>query len=314
MNVKDALIATRPWSFNITFISITTGAILAAQVGKFSFWIYFGCLVGTILLHAGANTLNDYFDTKNSIDSRQAPTALYRAHPIFCGTISLKGLLLFSISLFIAAFAIASIFILAGYRWLWLITLSGVFLAIFYTANPFAFKYKALGEIVVFLIFGPLMIEGSYAAQTFQVSTKTFLISIPLGLLVSLILLSNNIRDLEFDKKLPSNPIRIKNRDSSKPLNIKTLPIIIGKQNSLRLFLGIVIIVFILMAIYIFCGILKWPSLLVFTSIPLFAKLIHSFSRQVPVSADAQTSCVTFLFGLLLTTALLSEVLFPHVH
>lgn len=313
MRLKDALIATRPWSFKLTFISITTGAILASRIGRFSYWIYLCCLFGAIFLHAAANTLNDYCDTKNHVDALESPTALYRPHPIFCGTTDLKGLLIFSVSLFAVALIMAAILILCGSKWLWLIILSGIFLAIFYTANPFGLKYIALGELAVFLVFGPLMIEGSYAAQAFQLSTKTFLISISFGLLVSLVLLSNNIRDLEFDARLKIAPTRSKAQNFFRLLSVKTLPIILGKKNSLNLFLGITAIVFTLIIVYVFCGILKWPALIVFISISFFEKLISCFFKQIPASADVQTSQVTFLFGSLLLAALLSEKFLPHM-
>lgn len=271
---------------------------MALQSGRVSFWIYLSCLSGVVFLHAAANTLNDYFDFKNGIDSKNSPTVLYRPHPIFCGVINLKGLFFFSLILFGATFMIALSFIFFGYKWLWLIIFSGIILAIFYTAGPKGFKYIALGEPAVFLAFGPLMLEGSYAAQTFQLSMKTLLISIPLGLLVSLVLLSNNLRDLDFDTKL----------------KIKTLPIIIGRQNSIKLFRVIIITVFSLIFLYIACGILKWPSLIVFASLPLFIRLIRVFSKKMPESADAQTSQAVAFFGLLLLISLLINVAFQSNH
>lgn len=291
MRFKEAFIATRPWSFSLTFVSISAGAILALNLGRFSFWIYACCLVGAVLLHAAANTFNDYFDSKNNLDSEKAPTALYRPHPVLSKICTLKSLFAFSCVLLWGAVLIGLSFSFFGYKWLWLIILAGIILAVFYTGSPLGLKYIAVGELTVFLAFGPLAIEGSYAAQAFQISSKVFFVSIPLGLLAALVLLSNNIRDIDFDAKL----------------KVKTLPIILGKKNSLRLFNFIVIITFLLIVAYIICGILKIPALIIFLSLPPFIKLAGNFSKEIPKNADAQTSQITLFFGLLFLGALLVE-------
>ena len=75
----------------------------------------------------------------------------------------------------------------------------GFITGVCYTARPVALKYKALGEIAVFVMFGPLMVSGAYFVQTGAFSSRVVWISIPFGIFVALVLFANNIRDIGFD-------------------------------------------------------------------------------------------------------------------
>jgi len=89
-----------------------------------------------------------------------------------------------------------------------------------YTAPPLKYKYSALGEVSVFVMWGPLMVAAAYFVQCRTFSMHAFLISLPFGMLVALVLLANNIRDISHDRSK----------------GILTLAIVLGRRNGLLLF------------------------------------------------------------------------------
>jgi 1,4-dihydroxy-2-naphthoate octaprenyltransferase len=294
MKLKNFFIITRSWSLTITFISVTAATLLVLQDGRgVSFFLYFMTLLAAFLLHAGANTLNDYFDTKNHIDTPQAPTACYRPHPILALGLSAERLFTLSLFLLGASFIVGIILTIFRTGWLGPLLFFGFCLSVFYTAHPLKLKYIALGEPIVFLGFGPLMMEGTYAIQRLVFSTKTFLISLPVGSGVALVLLANNLRDVDFDAKC----------------GIKTLPTIIGQSKAFILYVVLSMLPYFFILLYFLCGVVKGPILLVFLALPKTIGLINDFSKNVPDDADAKTSKATLLYGLLLIFGLFLEKL-----
>ncbi len=296
MKFKDFFIITRAWSLTITFISVTAGTALAWQEGRSSLKVYLITLLGAMLFHAGANTLNDYFDLKNKVDTPDAPTALYRPHPVFANFLTERELLFFSALLLASSLVIGIFLAVLRTPLVWIFMLAGFRLAFLYSGGPSGLKYNALGEVVVFLAFGPLMIEGAYVVQTGSVSWKTFYISVPLGLMTSLILFANNLRDRTFDAKS----------------GIKTLCTILGPGKSLMLHTILSVSPFVFICIYIYSKILSWPAMLAFLSLPPIMGLNKEFRKKVPLTADAVTSQLALFFGLLLLAALFVEKL-PHL-
>ena len=76
MNIyRNWFLASRPWSFSMTAISISVGGALAAIYGEFSWFLFMVTLAGTILLHAATNLINDYYDVKSGVDTPEVATA-----------------------------------------------------------------------------------------------------------------------------------------------------------------------------------------------------------------------------------------------
>src|SRR5512139_4244189 len=126
----------------MSVLSVSVGALLAAESGPIS-WPWFAVtVVGIVIFHAAANVINDYFDTKYRIDQPDSPTAKYRPQPIISGLLSMRELYWE----FVVLFGITSVIgvITAYFRTchvLW-IGLIGLLTSIFYTAGPVKFKYR----------------------------------------------------------------------------------------------------------------------------------------------------------------------------
>lgn len=191
--------AARPWSFSASLIPVLLGAMIAAYDGHFNLWLFTLTLIGSLTIHAGTNLINDYYDYRKGADTEQSlgvggaiQRGLLTPRQVFWGGIvafalgSVIGLYLVSVSgPFILALGVLSV--LAGF---------------FYTAGPAAFAYIGLGEVIVFLFMGPIMVIGSYYVQAQMLSWQVFLASLPVGFLVAAILHANNLRDLETDRKI----------------------------------------------------------------------------------------------------------------
>jgi len=207
--LKRYIVTTRPWSFTMSVISVTVGTLLAAADGPVSYLWYALTVLGIIMFHAAANVINDYYDTRYQVDEPDSPTAKYRAHPIISGLLTprqlfLEGVVLLALTALVG-FAAA---FFRSYHIIW-IGLTGLLTCVFYTAGPVKFKYRAFGELAVFMMWGPLMVEGAYAVQRQVLSMKALYVSVPFGLLVALVLFANNFRTP------PMTPVTTSRRSAS---------------------------------------------------------------------------------------------------
>ena len=188
-----------------TFIPIFVGAAVANLSGFSVDWGWLGLtLLGGSLLHIGTNTANDYFDHTSGTDEANYNYMVPfsgGSRSIQMGLISAKGMLTVAIVSF-ALSAVVGIPLIqkAGMPVLWL-GLIGFFSGLFYTAPPFRFaSRKGLGELIIGLNFGPLMVAGSTLVQTGKLLPEAFLAGIPIGLLVAAIVYVNEFPDHDGDK------------------------------------------------------------------------------------------------------------------
>lgn len=293
-NFKDYFIATRPWSFIMTFFSVTLGTIIASYYGKINIFYYLLCLFGAILFHGATNLINDYFDFKKNVDKDDSPTSLYRPHPIITKKFNSKEILFYSISLYFFTFLIGIFFTIKVSPLIFAIGAIGFVISFTYCGFPFSYKYKALGEIPIFLVWGPLMVEGSYIVQNGKLSKEAFFVSIPVGILVSLVLFANNLRDIDYDKRQ----------------GIKTLAIFLGPKKGLYFYLGFIVFAYIIIVLFAIFKLIPALGLLAIFSIPKAYKLFKDFKINIPVGADAITSQLVVSFGTFLLIGLFLHKIF----
>lgn len=285
---KKYIIFTRPWSFTMSLISVSVGTLLASEAGTISWFWFFVTAFGIVLFHAAANVSNDYFDSRYSVDLPDSPTAKYRPQPIISGMLTPRQVLGYALILFAATAVIG--LIIAWMRSWYVIVIGaiGALTAFFYTAGPVKFKYRALGEVAVFLMWGPLMIEGAYAVQRQTLSLKALYVAIPFGMLVALVLFANNMRDIAYDSRQ----------------KVKTLSILMGIEKSFLLFAGIILVAYIYVFGMIIFGVMSIWGLIIFLSVPKAWNLLKTFHQNIPDMADALTAQFDTVFGLLLLLAL----------
>ena len=196
-----------------TFVPIFAGAAVTAMLGYQVSWGWLGLtLLAGSLLHIGTNTSNDYFDHMSGTDalnynySNKGLNGGSRS--IQMGLISSKGILILAIVTF-AFSAIVGIPLImkSGLSILWL-GLIGFFSGLFYTAPPFKFSSrKGVGELLIGLNFGPLMVAGSALVQTGQLLPEAFLAGIPIGFLIAAVVYMNEFPDYDSDKATGKNTL-----------------------------------------------------------------------------------------------------------
>ena len=293
--MRDYFIATRPWSFTMSLISVSVGTLLAAEEGPIMWGWYLLVCVGIVCFHATANVYNDYFDTRYRVDQPDSPTARYRPQPILAGMFTpgqllTEGMLLNAVTILVGLILSRERSMLVF--WIGFI---GFLSSVFYTAGPVKYKYRAWGEFFVFLMWGPLMFEGAYAVQRQVLSLKVLYLSIPFGILVALVLLANNIRDIDYDSRQ----------------GIKTIGILLGGRQSLLVYAGLILAAYLYIIVVVLAGMLSPWGLLVLLSLPRAIHLLKTFMKKIPEAADAITAQLDTLFGLLLIAALILNKTVP---
>jgi len=290
---RDWFLASRPWSFIMTAISIGVGGAVAAIEVPFAWGLFLLTLVGMVCLHAATNLINDYYDIQSGVDSAEAATAQYRPHPLGEGKLLPENARKVAYVLFFFG-TVIGLLLVATRGWpILMLGIIGILASLTYSAPPVSYKYIALGEFSVFLMWGPLMVEGSYFVQRQIFSLKAFWISIPFGIIVALVLLANNLRDISHDKSK----------------NIRTIAIILGARKGFYLYAALVVLAYASILLLVGFRILSFWSLAVFLSLPLAVKIFRVMMRKIPDDADAMTAQLDTSFGILLLISLILEAL-----
>jgi len=299
MDARTLFLATRPWSFTMTFSSVTIGTLLAYLLtGSFNPLLYLLVFAGMIAFHAATNLINDFYDVKHGVDRMGAPTTRYRPHPVAAGieppgTIRFWAAAFYTFSLVVGV----CLSLLSG-PWVLLLVCVGIAGSFLYTADPVVLKARGLGEITVFLMWGPLIPLGAYLVQTGELSTAPVVLATPIGILVALVLLANNIRDIEYDGSV----------------GMKTLPVMLGKVRGSLLYGTLLLITYLFIPVAIVAGLLPIWSLIVMVTVPEAIGLSRMFTGEIPDNADPRTAGLALKFSLLYMASLFLQIVIAHLH
>ncbi|MCH1771549.1 MULTISPECIES: prenyltransferase [Metallosphaera] len=276
---KKIFMVSRPWSFVMPAICTSFGFSLGYYMFRtFNPLFYVAVLLGTVLLNASVNVLNDYFDYVQEIDTRE--NTGYRLHPIIHGVMSERGTLILGIALGVMGLSLA--IYLTLYRPLALpLGLLGVLLLYMYNGPPFNLKHRALGEVLVFITYD-LIVLGSYYVSTGMISSVGVLDGAPLALPIAGVLLVNNLRDIESDKRKGG----------------KTLAILFPNF-SRRLYLFSMLSPYVIIVILVMARLLPPTGLISVLTSLVVAKRSLKISRELPPDSPAETSQIFMLFGTL---------------
>jgi 1,4-dihydroxy-2-naphthoate octaprenyltransferase len=294
--------AVRPFAFTVSLIPPIMGGLIALieYPGlKFSLFHFILAGFGCMTAHAGANLVSDYYDFRTRVDREGTfgSSGILVAGIMSPEQVLQGGCITLGIAAIIGAYLV--FFTPSGTFLIWLIALGGV-LGIFYTAKPFEFKYHALGDLAVFIAFGPAMVLGAFFVQAHHFSWKPVLYSIPVGMLVDAVLHSNNLRDIASDRVV----------------KIKTIPILIGERWSKLMYQALVFGAYLITLLLVLAGCLTAFALLVFLSLPLAVKVANMVRHKESVPTerfafiDAATAQVHLAFGLLMVIGLALRLFF----
>ena len=290
--LKALSMTMKPQSFLLSAISASVGTALASLRGPIHWGYYFLTVLGVVLLHGGANVINDYFDYRQRIDTTEVPGSYGNEARVLIQKMLRPSQVLWTALILFALSLVVGIYMTAVRGWpIFLFGFIGFLTGLLYTARPIALKYVALGEPSVFFMWGPLVVSGAYYVQRGEFSFQAVWISIPIGILVALVLLANNIRDIQFDSRV----------------GIDTMATLLGRRWAIRLYQSLLIGIYVATVLLILCGLLSFWSFLTLLSLPLGLTLVRMLRKEVPDDADARTAQLDGAFGVLFVIAIVLE-------
>ena len=188
--------ACRPKTLPAAAAPVIIGAAMAYGDGVFHFLSAFLCLVCALLIQIGTNLANDYFDFKKGTDTaeRIGPTRVTQA-----GLLKPQAIKRSFIFVFAAAILASAYLVQRGGVPIVIIGILSIASGILYTAGPKPLGYIGLGELFVFIFFGPVAVAGTYYAQSLAWSNAAFLAGLGAGALSVSMLCVNNYRDMNTD-------------------------------------------------------------------------------------------------------------------
>jgi 1,4-dihydroxy-2-naphthoate octaprenyltransferase len=264
--VSKWLIATRASVLPMTFFAAGIGGLTAIADGPVDVGLWALCTLGLLLAHVANNLMNDFFDTRSGVDTPEYARAQYAPHPLLSGLVSEREMLGAIALVNALGLAIAIALTLARGPYALVFALAGFALSVFYVAPPLRLKHHGLGEPSVFVIWGPLMVAGSYFIASGKLPASAWLVSLPYGLLVTAVLFGKHI------DKLPA--------DSAK--GIHTLPVLLGDARARRVARGLIVSFYAIVAIEVAVGVLTPWAVLVGASLPRANKVLRAFRAARP--------------------------------
>ncbi|MBN2137951.1 MAG: 1,4-dihydroxy-2-naphthoate octaprenyltransferase [Sedimentisphaerales bacterium] len=202
-NLIILFLATRPNHLVAAAAPVLVGSCLGyATIGLFDWPFFILALVSIVLLQAGANMANDYFDHVSGNDwANENPTPFSGGSRfIQKGLLSPKAMLMAALAALALGCAIgAVILILTQSLFILGLGLAGLLGGFFYTAKPVKLGYRTVGEVVIFLLFGLLPVYGAYYLQTGRIDIVPLVPGILVGILIFLVILVNEFPDVTAD-------------------------------------------------------------------------------------------------------------------
>jgi 1,4-dihydroxy-2-naphthoate polyprenyltransferase len=264
--VSKWLVVTRAAVLPMTITAGVVAGLLAINQPGFRASPYLLALVGIVAAHVANNLMNDLFDLDVGSDTEDYPRALYAPHPVLSGLVSRRSLVLSALA--VNLFDLAVMLVLYTERGWPMIAFAvgGFLLSAAYTAPPLRLKKRGLGELDVLIVWGPLMVGGTYYAATGSLPWQVVVASLPYGLLCTSVLMGKHIDKSDWDA----------------PAGTTTLPVLLGEARSRRLTQAMMLCFYPLVAALVGSGWLSWPTLVVLAAAPTLWRALAAFERPRP--------------------------------
>ncbi|GAA5417736.1 1,4-dihydroxy-2-naphthoate octaprenyltransferase [Paraliobacillus ryukyuensis] len=286
----------RPHTLTASFVPVFIGTMLAILDGSIHFLLFLAMLVAAMLIQAATNMFNEYYDFVRGLDNENSVGI---GGTIVRDGIAPKKIFWLAITFFLLAMLLGVYICLQSNWWVMAVGLVCMLFGYLYTGGPYPIASTPLGEIVSGFFMGTMLIGISYFVQTMTITTDMIVISIPVAILIGMILLSNNIRDLENDKENGR----------------KTIAILLGQEKAVTLLATCFLVSYVLTIVFIGLGILPIWSLVALLSSKKAKQAIDGFRgkktnvEKIPgMVATAKTNTV---YGALLGLSLLIQIFIP---
>jgi 1,4-dihydroxy-2-naphthoate octaprenyltransferase len=283
-------VAARPRTLPAAVAPVLVGTALAGSEEVFRPVAFVAALVGSVFIQIGTNLANDYSDALRGADTedRLGPVRVTAGGLMPPRTVLIGTYVAFGIAVAAGAYLAA----VAGWELL-VVGAASILAGVLYTGGPRPYGYEGLGELFVFLFFGIVAVAGSYYVQTEELRWEAFALAVPVGLLAAAILVVNNVRDVDTDRRAGK----------------RTLAVKLGRGAARRLYAVMLGAAFLApVAIWLAGGLSAWV-LLALAPLPLARSLARTVSTRTdgPAlnSALAGTGRLLAVFSILLATGVL---------
>lgn len=288
--VRIWLMAARPRTLPAAVAPVLVGTALAGFQHAFHPLRFVAALLGAILIQVGANLSNDYSDARRGADAedRLGPVRVTAGGLVPPRQVLIATYVSFGLAVLIGVYLI----VVAG--WLLLVIGAASILAgVLYTGGPRPYGYEGLGEVFVFLFFGVVAVAGSYFVQVRSLDWEAFALSVPVGLLAAAILIVNNVRDIDSDRRAGK----------------RTLAVRLGRERTRAMFVATLGLAFVLALVTWVLGPLAPWVALCWLAIPLAASLTRLVLTRTDGpslnAALARSGMLQLVFCVLLSAGLL---------
>jgi 1,4-dihydroxy-2-naphthoate octaprenyltransferase len=269
---------------------VLVGTALAGYQDVFHPLRFVAALVGAVFIQVGTNLSNDYSDARRGADTedRLGPVRITAGGLVPPRQVLLATYISFAVAVAAGAYLIA----VAGWELL-LVGAASILAGVLYTGGPRPYGYEGLGEAFVFLFFGIVAVAGSYFVQVKHLEWEAFALAVPVGLVAAGILMVNNIRDIETDRRADK----------------RTLAVRLGRQRARSLFAVTIYAAYVLLFVtWVFGPLTAWV-MLPWLTVPVGAEIVREVRNRVDGPslnrALAQTGMLQLAFCMLLAAGLL---------
>jgi 1,4-dihydroxy-2-naphthoate octaprenyltransferase len=271
---------------------VLVGTSLALGDGDFHPLAFVAALLGSIFIQVGTNLSNDYSDARRGADTddRLGPVRVTAGGLVPPSQVLVATYVTFGLAVACGAYLIA----VAGWELL-AVGAASILAGVLYTGGPRPYGYEGLGELFVFLFFGIVAVTGSYYVQVQKLPWEAFVCAVPVGLLASAILVVNNVRDLETDRRAGK----------------RTLAVRLGRERTRVLYSVLLVLAFAIAPVPWWSGSMTAWLLLPWVSAPLAVRLAQVVRARVDGpslnAALAGTGQLQLLFCLLYAAGILAS-------
>jgi 1,4-dihydroxy-2-naphthoate octaprenyltransferase len=198
MTVAAWILAARPKTLTAAAAPVLVGSAVAARSARLEFGPLAAVLLGALLLQIASNFANDVFDFEKGADTEARLGPVRAVQAGLLSPRAMKRGLLVALGL---ALAVGIYLTTVAGPLIVLIGIASMLCAVAYTGGPYPLGYHGLGDLFVFLFFGPVAVCGTTFVHLGHVPELALLYSVPMGLLATNILIVNNLRDYATDRQ-----------------------------------------------------------------------------------------------------------------
>jgi 1,4-dihydroxy-2-naphthoate polyprenyltransferase len=201
------LMAARPRTLPAAVAPVLVGTALAGFAHVFHPLRFVAALLGALFIQVGTNLSNDYSDARRGADAedRLGPVRVTAGGLVPPRQVLIATYVSFGLAVLFGIYLIA----VAGWELL-LVGAASILAGVAYTGGPKPYGYEGLGELFVFLFFGIVAVVGSFFVQVEALHWEAFALAVPVGLLAAAILVVNNVRDIDSDRRAGKRTLAVK--------------------------------------------------------------------------------------------------------